>query len=49
MSSETAIALALAAPPAETPPLETLSAAAQPAPALTLAPPHGLDQPIHGS
>jgi predicted ATPase len=49
MSSETAIALALETPPAETPPLETLSAAVRPAPALTLAPPHGPDQPIHGS
>ncbi|HEX5298573.1 MAG TPA: tetratricopeptide repeat protein, partial [Streptosporangiaceae bacterium] len=49
MSSETAIALALETPPAATPPLETPSSASRPAPALTLAPPHGPDQPIHGS
>jgi hypothetical protein len=49
MSSETAIALALETPPAATPPLETPSSAARPTPALTLAPPHGPDQPIHGS
>ncbi|HEU5390208.1 MAG TPA: tetratricopeptide repeat protein [Streptosporangiaceae bacterium] len=49
MSRETAVALALETPPAETPPLETLSAAVRHTPALTLAPPHGPDQPIHGS
>jgi predicted ATPase/tetratricopeptide (TPR) repeat protein len=44
MSSETAIALAV-----ETPPLEAPSSPAERNPALTLAPPHGPDQPIHGS
>jgi predicted ATPase len=44
MSSETAIALAV-----ETPPLEAPSSPAERDPALTLAPPHGPDQPIHGS
>ncbi|HET9975683.1 MAG TPA: hypothetical protein VFQ68_46185, partial [Streptosporangiaceae bacterium] len=47
--SETAIALALETPPAATPPLETPSSAARYAPALTRAPLHGPDRPIHGS
>jgi len=44
MSSEAAIAVAM-----ETPPRETPSSPAQRSQALTLAPPHGPDQPIHGS
>jgi predicted ATPase len=59
MSSESAIALALEAPPLEAPPLETgpletpssraPSSGTPRNPALTLAPPHRPDQPIHGS
>ena len=44
MSSETAIALAL-----ETPALETPAPRVQPHAALSLAPLHGPDQPVHGS
>jgi predicted ATPase/tetratricopeptide (TPR) repeat protein len=49
MSSEAAIALALETPPLETPSSGARSSGARRNPALTLAPPHGPDQPIHGS
>jgi len=49
MSSETAIALALEAPSSGAPPSGAPPSGAQRNPALTLAPAHGPDQPIHGS